>query len=130
MLEGGVSIALLDKKKDVDETGISTPEDFWTPLRPSPSSGEYKDQYGTLSSIPQHDGTDCLKTDDSLWSHAEHFKVPICASGVTGILPPSGHNFAAPQAFLHAMFDGLSGLTGPCQQVSTSEHESMRPTFN
>lgn len=91
VLEGGVSIALLDKKKDVDETGISTPEDFWTPLRPPPSSGEYKDQYGKLSAIPQHDGTDCLKTDDSLWSHAEHFKVSIYASGpitLSATLPP------------------------------------------
>ena len=76
ILEGGVSVALLDKKKDVEETGISTPEEFWTPLRPSPSNGaEFKDQYGKLKAVPQHDGTECLKTDDSLWSHAEHFKV-------------------------------------------------------
>lgn len=77
ILEGGVSVALLDKKKDVEETGISTPEEFWTPLRPSPSNGaEFKDPYGELKPVPQHDGTECLKTDDSLWSHAEHFKVP------------------------------------------------------
>jgi len=75
ILEGGVSVALLDKEKDVEETGISSPEDFWTPLRPPPSKGEYKDQYGTLSPVPQHDGTECLKTDDTLWTHAEHFKV-------------------------------------------------------
>ena len=77
ILEGGVSVALLDKKKDVEETGISSPEDFWTPLRPPPSKGEYKDQYGKLNPVPEHDGTDCLKTDDTLWSHAEHFKVHI-----------------------------------------------------
>lgn len=75
ILEGGVSVALLDKQKDVEETGISSPEDFWTPLRPPPGKGEYKDQYGALSPVPQHDGTECLKTDDTLWTHAEHFKV-------------------------------------------------------
>ncbi|DBB05355.1 TPA: hypothetical protein ACH3X3_010575 [Trebouxia sp. C0006] len=74
ILEGGVSVALLDKAKDVEETGISSPEDYWTPLRPPPSTGEYKDQYGALSPVPQHDGTECLKTDDTLWTHAEHFK--------------------------------------------------------
>ena len=75
ILEGGVSVALLDKAKDVEETGISSPEDFWTPLRPPPGKGEYKDQYGALSPVPQLDGTECLKTDDTLWSHAEHFMV-------------------------------------------------------
>lgn len=75
ILEGGVSVALLDKEKDVEETGISSPEDFWTPLRPPPSKGEYKDQYGKLSPVPEHEGTECLKTDDTLWTHAEHFKV-------------------------------------------------------
>ncbi len=80
ILEGGVSVALLDKAKDVEETGISSPEDYWTPLRPPPSKGEYKDQYGTLSPVPQHDGTECLKTDDTLWTHAEHFKVCTCSA--------------------------------------------------
>lgn len=79
ILEGGVTVALLDKAKDVEETGISTPEEFWTPLRPPPSGNgaEFKDPYGKLSPVPQHDGTDCLKTDDSLYSHAEHFKVHL-----------------------------------------------------
>lgn len=77
ILEGGVSVALLDKKKDVEETGISSPEDFWTPLRPPPSKGEFKDQYGKLSPVPEHEGTECLKTDDTLWTHAEHFKVQL-----------------------------------------------------
>lgn len=80
ILEGGVSVALLDRAKDVEETGISSPEDYWTPLRPPPSKGEYKDQYGSLSPVPQHDGTECLKTDDTLWSHADHFKVQSSAA--------------------------------------------------
>ena len=75
ILEGGVSVELIDRAKDVKETGISSPEEYWTPLKPAPARGEYKDQYGKLSPVPQHDGTDCLKTDDTLWSHAEHFKV-------------------------------------------------------
>ena len=39
--------------------------------------GAYDEQYGAISPIPDHDGTECLKWDDSLWSHAEHFKVRV-----------------------------------------------------
>ena len=37
--------------------------------------GELKEQTGKIAPLPEHDGTDCLKWDDSLWSHADHFKV-------------------------------------------------------
>lgn len=32
------------------------------------------DTPGAIAPIPDHDGTPCLKFDDSLWSHADHFK--------------------------------------------------------
>lgn len=35
----------------------------------------FVEQYGAIQPVPQHDGTECLKWDDSLWGHAEHFKV-------------------------------------------------------
>lgn len=35
----------------------------------------FVEQYGPIQPVPQHDGTECLKWDDSLWSHADHFKV-------------------------------------------------------
>jgi len=38
-------------------------------------AGAFEEQYGAISPIPDHDGTECLKWDDSLWSHKEHFKV-------------------------------------------------------
>lgn len=31
--------------------------------------------YGDIKPVPSHDGTECLKFDDTLWSHADHFKV-------------------------------------------------------
>ncbi len=37
--------------------------------------GGYADSYGAISPLPAHDGTECLKWDESLWSHAEHFRV-------------------------------------------------------
>jgi hypothetical protein len=37
----------------------------------------FVEQYGAIQPVPQHDGTECLKWDDSLWGHAEHFKVPM-----------------------------------------------------
>lgn len=98
ILEGGVSVALLDKEKDVEETGISSPEDFWTPLRPPPSKGEYKDQYGKLSPVPEHEGTECLKTDDTLWTHAEHFKVRIHVAVDNGCCISSRASLQVPKA--------------------------------
>lgn len=33
------------------------------------------ERYGQISPVPDHDGTECLKWDESLWSHKDHFKV-------------------------------------------------------
>ena len=51
------------------------PEDFWSPSIEVPDGYEYVDEYGPISPIPGHDGTECFKWDDTLWSKAEHFKV-------------------------------------------------------
>ena len=81
---------MVDKAADIQETGISTPEDFWTPLAPPPKTAAYKEQYQPIKPPPAHDGTECLKWDDSLWSHADHIKVafdsggagPVCLEGL------------------------------------------------
>ena len=51
-----------------------TPEEYWCPEQ-QPVEGGYTDAYGAISPLPEHDGTECLKWDDSLGSHAEHFRV-------------------------------------------------------
>lgn len=43
-----------------------------------------QEAYGLISPIPDHDGTECLKWDPSLWSHADHFKVRSRSGGRTG----------------------------------------------
>ena len=43
--------------------------------RAPPWQQAFDEQYGLISPIPDHDGTECLKWDPSLWSHADHFKV-------------------------------------------------------
>lgn len=60
--------------EDVTE-GATTPEDFWSPLSTVAFEDGWKEDYGAISTIPEHDGTECLKWDDTLWTHAEHFKV-------------------------------------------------------
>eukprot|EP00879_Flechtneria_rotunda_P003913 GHRR01004153.1.p1 GENE.GHRR01004153.1~~GHRR01004153.1.p1 ORF type:complete len:475 (+),score=109.12 GHRR01004153.1:81-1505(+) len=50
------------------------PEDFWSPAIEVPPGCEYRDEYGPISPIPAHDGTGCLKWDETLWSHADHFR--------------------------------------------------------
>jgi hypothetical protein len=45
------------------------------------------EQYGAIQPVPQHDGTECLKWDDSLWSHADHFKVCVFYRAVPSASP-------------------------------------------
>ena len=53
----------------------STPEDYWSPFQITPTDKVYMDPPVKVAPPPDHDGTECLKWDDSLWTHAEHFKV-------------------------------------------------------
>ena len=57
------------------EAGLDakTSEDYWSPQ--CPPSPPFKDDYGAIVPLPNHDGTDCLKWDESLRSHTDHFKV-------------------------------------------------------
>lgn len=50
------------------------PEDFWTPALEGVPDQEYVDEYGAISPIPGHDGTDCLRWDNTLWAKADHFR--------------------------------------------------------
>jgi 1,4-alpha-glucan branching enzyme len=81
--EEGVDVSELEKSLAEEqaaeasklEAEADNPEDFWSPVAAPLPAGAKLDDYGPLSPIPEHDGTDCLKWDDSLWSHADHFKV-------------------------------------------------------
>lgn len=50
------------------------PEDYWSPAIDVPPGYVYEDEYGPITPMPNHDGTECLKWDDTLWSHADHFR--------------------------------------------------------
>jgi len=50
------------------------PEDFWSPIADPAEGGRFDEVHGLISPIPDHDGTECLKFDPSLWSHGDHFK--------------------------------------------------------
>ena len=52
----------------------NNPGDYWSP-QGEEQEGEFKEILGPISPLPEHDGTECLKWDDSLWSHADHFRV-------------------------------------------------------
>ena len=47
--------------------------DYWSPQ--GQDQGSFDKSLGPISPIPEYDGTECLKWDDSLWSHADHFSV-------------------------------------------------------
>jgi hypothetical protein len=64
-----------------------TYEDYWTPQQDPVPGGEVVEQYGKIKPLPEHDGTECLKFDNTLWSHGEHFKVRVPLFG----------NFSAPR---------------------------------
>lgn len=66
-----------------DADGTSWP-DYWTPAFEVPVEDvEFEDEYGAISPIPNHDGTECFKWDNTLWAAADHFKVGDHA-GLTG----------------------------------------------
>jgi hypothetical protein len=44
------------------------------PCAPAPPAPPRPRRYGSMSPIPGHDGTDCFRWDNTLWSAAEHFK--------------------------------------------------------
>ena len=85
--EEGVDVTELEQKLAEEGEGDATaqhevdnPEDYWSPVSDPIRAGNV-DDYGAIQPVPQHDGTECLKWDDSLWSHADHFKVcclPSC----------------------------------------------------
>lgn len=55
---------------------MTSPVDAWSPTVPPlrPAGSGQKETLGDISVIPDHDGTDCLKWDPTLWSHADHFR--------------------------------------------------------
>ena len=53
-------------------------EDYWSPQ--GRDQGVFEERLGSISPVPEHDGTECLKWDDSLWSHADHFRVSLFKS--------------------------------------------------
>jgi hypothetical protein len=55
--------------------GSLNPEDFWSPLADVPGDHEFIEEYGTPSPVPNHDGTECFKWDNTMESAREHFKV-------------------------------------------------------
>lgn len=50
------------------------PEDFWSPSIEVPAGYAYVDEYGKISPIPAHDGTECFKWDNTLWAKQDHFR--------------------------------------------------------
>ncbi|KDD75589.1 hypothetical protein H632_c603p0, partial [Helicosporidium sp. ATCC 50920] len=62
------------ESKPVAKKPVQTAEDAWTPLVPASSSHGAPDPKGSVPPIPEHDGTEVLQWDPTLWSHAEHFR--------------------------------------------------------
>jgi 1,4-alpha-glucan branching enzyme len=50
------------------------PEDYWSPAIDVPPGYAYQDEPARITPMPAHDGTECLRWDDTLWGSAEHFK--------------------------------------------------------
>lgn len=70
--------ASLLQNGETELTSTSTdkiPEDFWSPAIEVPDGIEYQDVYGPISPVPNHDGTECFRWDNTLWKKADHFRV-------------------------------------------------------
>lgn len=83
--EAGQAVGLLEKEisaagvtvpaADNDASRVPGPEDYWSAALEVPGNHEYVDNYGAITPIPNHDGTECFKWDKLLWSQEAHFKV-------------------------------------------------------
>lgn len=83
--EAGQAVGLLEKEisaagvtvpaADNDASRAPGPEDYWSAALEVPGNHEYVDNYGAITPIPNHDGTECFKWDKLLWSQEAHFKV-------------------------------------------------------
>lgn len=71
--DGVGSAAGSAKGSGVDESQLPSAE-VWTP-NVAPVDGGFIEEYGPNTPIPDHNGTDVFKWDDTLWSHDGHFKV-------------------------------------------------------
>lgn len=58
--------------------GDLKPEDFWCPEVAPVPGGLDEDPLPRMKPPADHDGTVCLKWDETLWSHADHFRVFFC----------------------------------------------------
>ena len=79
------------------------PEDFWCPEVAPVPGGLIENPLPAMSPPAEHDGTMCLKWDDTLWSHADHFKVPVPPSVMSQLRALSRAPLVAnlPRARLH-----------------------------
>ena len=52
-------------------------EDYWSPCVEVPAGSAFVEEYGAVQPVPAHDGTECFKWDNQMWSAADHFKVCV-----------------------------------------------------
>lgn len=73
VIEDGVSE---DSEKPTPKSKKENPlpsEDYWSPVVEGVAKG-FKEKYGKITPIPNHDGTDVFENDPMLWDHEEHFR--------------------------------------------------------
>lgn len=70
-------------------------EDLWAPLVRAPQDGALVDTKGDIFPMPSHDGTECLQWDQTLWSHANHFRYRW--SVYKGVRQAIGENLRIPK---------------------------------
>lgn len=95
------------------------PEDYWTP-QGQDTGGEFIERLGAISPVPEHDGTECLKWDDSLWSHSDHFRVSLACPKLlevalycTAVKPKTKH--PSPLQYRWNVYKGV------CNAIETNE---------
>jgi hypothetical protein len=67
----------LTKTRTHLHTHITHAQDYWTPGIEVSEGTEYQDRLGDVTPVPGHDGTECFKWDNMLWSSEAHFKVRV-----------------------------------------------------
>mmetsp|Transcript_10988 Transcript_10988/g.19036 ORF Transcript_10988/g.19036 Transcript_10988/m.19036 type:complete len:859 (+) Transcript_10988:107-2683(+) len=70
----GVPVPQIPEAHASSSSSAIVPEDYWSPTVEVPEGTAYVETYGTVSPVPNHDGTQSFKWDNMLWSAEGHFR--------------------------------------------------------
>lgn len=116
----GIESGADDYIAQAEKMTVDAGEDLWCPTVQVPDGYVLDDTKGEIPPMPNHDGTECLQWDSTLWSCADHFRYrwsvykgvrqAIGEVSVPTVLSRSARRFEALSGFPCPPPDALLGI--------------------